>query len=107
MRHNVDVLSLLRSKGAPESCFVISDSSEIDRTEQVLATALQKMREYGWGTIISCIPGQLGFFYGEEGGIQLILEKNYDNKRLVGTRNLSASQSEPAPHKRSVKFLKL
>jgi hypothetical protein len=53
---------LLRAKGAPDSCYVVSDNAEIDGRVMPLADALQETVGIGAGTLISCIPGKLAFF---------------------------------------------
>jgi hypothetical protein len=70
-----DVLLLLRSKGAPETCHVISDSARLDGQDMPLAEALPMAEIEMSGTLIGCIPGQLGYYYGEAGEQRLLLEK--------------------------------
>jgi hypothetical protein len=70
-----DVLENLRRKGAPDTCYVLSDIAEIDGQEMPLAEALEAAERGGWGTIIGCIPGRLAYYYGEMGEQRLILER--------------------------------
>jgi len=56
--------AILRRMGAPETCYVISES-ELDEKEMGLLSALKETIGYGFGTVISCIPGRLGYFEGE------------------------------------------
>lgn len=70
-----DAFSILKSKGAPEKCFVISCFDEIDKKEMKLLEAIEKTKISGWGTIIGCIPGKLGFYYGELGESSAIIER--------------------------------
>jgi hypothetical protein len=71
-----DVLALLKSKGAPDTCYVISSSREIDRREMKLEEALAETELLGWGTVLGCIPSVLGYYYGEMGSKRgAILEK--------------------------------
>jgi hypothetical protein len=60
------VLSLLQSFGAPPLCYVISSWSEVDRREMPLADALAAIIGRGMGTFISCLPGTLAYFEGED-----------------------------------------
>src|ERR1043166_4396112 len=54
--------SLLRRKGAPETCYVMSDNRDIDGREMSLSDALTETVGMGAGTFISCLPGKLGYF---------------------------------------------
>ena len=60
------VAKLLRQKGAPDSCFVVSEDSRIDSKQMPLLAALEQVIGYGMGTIISCIPGKLAYFEDED-----------------------------------------
>ena len=51
---------LLRSKGAPEQCFVISEFSQVDGREMLLRDALEDV-QCGTTSIVSCIPGKLAW----------------------------------------------
>lgn len=64
---------LLRSKGAPETCHVISEHSEIDARELLLNDALERVQDYG--TFLSCIPGRLAYLQYEDAGHRYILER--------------------------------
>ena len=67
-KQNVAGISkLLKEKGAPENCWAISESSEIDGQLMPLLHALKEILGSGIGTFLSCIPGVLGYFEDEEG----------------------------------------
>ena len=66
-----NVCSLLRSRGAGQTCWVISENSELDGRELRLATALESVIGSAIGTILSCIPGKLAFFEGEDESLLL------------------------------------
>jgi hypothetical protein len=70
-----DVASLLRDRGAPERCHVISDAPELDGREMPLEDAIGQMEECMLGTIVGCIPGRLGYYYGEAGERRVLLER--------------------------------
>jgi hypothetical protein len=70
--HNMTVAEL-QSRGAPDRCYLISDSTELDGLELPLAEALQETGFHGWGTIICCIPGRLAYYRGEHGERENIL----------------------------------
>ena len=57
--------SILRSLGAPDNCWVISEG-DLDGREVGLLAALKEVVGYGMGTLISCIPGRLAYFESED-----------------------------------------
>lgn len=61
-----NVSRLLRSKGAGQTCWVISEDSKIDGQQLRLESALEDVLGNGMGTILSCIPGKLAYFEGED-----------------------------------------
>jgi hypothetical protein len=64
---SADVVALLRSRGAPAMCYVVSDIPALDGGEMPLDEAVAAAVSVGWGTIISCIPGRLGCYIDEAG----------------------------------------
>jgi len=72
-QHAALIHELLVAKGAGPKCWVISEDSEMDGREFDLATALKETVGRGMGTLISCIPGKLGYFEDEED--RFILER--------------------------------
>ncbi|MEI8016952.1 MAG: hypothetical protein WCH39_02075 [Schlesneria sp.] len=40
-----------------------------------LSEAISQTELAGWGTIISCIPGQLAYYYGECGELRVLLTR--------------------------------
>ena len=75
LNSKTDIYQELKRKGATDNCFVISCSKEIDLKEMKLKEAINQTELLGWGTIISCIPGVLAYYYGEMGEQRIILEK--------------------------------
>ena len=67
--------SLLRQKGAPDKCHVMSDNPDIDNQEMSLKDALSKTVGMDAGTLISCIPGKLAYFEMEGFDGRYILER--------------------------------
>ncbi|WP_158786882.1 hypothetical protein [Granulicella sp. L46] len=59
-------LKLLRSKGAPEKCWVISEDASKDAKEVELSEALRETIGAGMGTVLSCVAGKLGYFEDED-----------------------------------------
>jgi hypothetical protein len=76
LAHTADeVVTLLRQKGAGPRAWVISESPEIDAQEIHLEEAIHYIWGGSIGTILSCIPGKLGFFRGEEVKSELLLAR--------------------------------
>jgi len=72
---NTDVVALLRSHGAPATCYVLSSTKEIDGLEMPLDEAILATHTGGWGTIVSCIPGRLAYYYDECGDRRMLLKR--------------------------------
>lgn len=70
-----DVVALLRSLGAPANCHVMSDNADIDGRELPLAEAVDRAELGGFGTIVSCFPGRLAYYYDESGSRRLLLSR--------------------------------
>jgi len=66
---------LLRVRGAPAACWLVSERSEWDGRQMPLANALDSVIGAGFGTVISCIPGRLGYFEGEGPENRHLLER--------------------------------
>jgi hypothetical protein len=66
---------LLRARGAGDSCYVVSEDSELDGRRLALADALKLVIGRGMGALISCIPGELGVFEGEGPSDRCILAR--------------------------------
>lgn len=64
---NIDLVALLRARGAPGACYVVSDVTEIDGREMPLEEAVAEAESGGWGTLISCVAGRLGCYIDEAG----------------------------------------
>lgn len=60
------IISLLRSKGAGETCYVISEDDELDGKHMALKDAFSAIFGRGVGTFLSCIKGELGYFEDED-----------------------------------------
>jgi hypothetical protein len=67
------LVKILNAKGAGPICYVMSTISELDGQEVDLETALERVVGSQEGTLISCIPGRLGYFENEDG--RYILER--------------------------------
>jgi len=69
------IYELLQNQGAPERCYVISAMSDRDGEEADLRPALEEIVGVESGTFLSCIPGKLAYFEGEEPGERYILRR--------------------------------
>jgi hypothetical protein len=78
-RRASEILKLLKLKGAPETCYALSEDSELDGKEIQLADALTSIVGRGMGTFLSCIPGKLGYFEDEDQ--RWILERQHAPQR--------------------------
>lgn len=72
-QHAADILRILKAKGAPDTCYALSEDGELDGKEIALQDALKSVVGYGMGTLLSCVPGTLAYFEDEEG--RWILER--------------------------------
>ena len=61
-----NIKRLLQSRGAGGTCWVMSEDSAIDGHELDLRAALEHVSGRGAGAILSCIPGKLAYFEGED-----------------------------------------
>jgi hypothetical protein len=57
---------LLRKRGAPSQCYVVSSNAELDGREMSLDEALAQTVGWDAGTFISCLPGKLAYFEDED-----------------------------------------
>jgi hypothetical protein len=64
----------LKGLGAPATCYVLG-SGELDGREIDLREALEAIVSQSFGDFLSCIPGRLGYFEGEEADERYILER--------------------------------
>jgi hypothetical protein len=71
----LNVADLLRQRGSPESVYVMTSGRSIDGATLSLPEALHEIESAGWGALISCIPGQLAYYYDEQGERHAILER--------------------------------
>ena len=68
-----DVVSLLRSQGARDRCYVLSDSEAIDGQVMSLKSAVKAAKASPWGTLIGCVRGKVAYYRGENGEQELLL----------------------------------
>jgi hypothetical protein len=73
LRSSTDAVAVLQSRGAPASCYVISDIAAIDGRELPLAEAVDQAEAGGFGTLSCCIPGRLAYYIDEAGSERRIM----------------------------------
>jgi hypothetical protein len=75
-QHATDIAARLRSKGAGERCYLLSESTRLDGQEMALDDALADLVDGGSAeaTFISCVPGRLAYFHDEERESRYLLE---------------------------------
>jgi hypothetical protein len=56
------IAGMLKSNGAPTTCYVMSEDPQIDGREMDLDEALAEVVGKDAGAFLSCIPGKLGYF---------------------------------------------
>jgi hypothetical protein len=61
------LVEILKAKGAGTKCYVMSTNSKLDGQEVNLEAALEATVGSQEGTLISCVPGRLGYFENEDG----------------------------------------
>ena len=69
------IITLLKERGAPANCYLLSEDADLDGCELPLEEAVEKVRGKGMGTFISCIPGRLAYFEAEDVGERYLLER--------------------------------
>ena len=72
---NAEIAAMLRQRGSPKLVYVFGCSSPVDGHMLPLLEAMDQTTEAGFGTIISCVPGKLAYYFAEEGARRAILER--------------------------------
>lgn len=62
------LMGILKDNGAGDKCYVISEIKTLDKKVLDLEEAILSLVEHGHsvGSLICCIPGKLGLYYGED-----------------------------------------
>ncbi len=69
------IAEALQRLGAPSTCWVVSTATVLDACELPLLMALKAIIGSGEGNLVSCVPGKLAYFEGEEAGDRCILHR--------------------------------
>ncbi|MDP4176387.1 MAG: hypothetical protein Q8933_20570 [Bacteroidota bacterium] len=70
-----DIFEKLKSKGATNECYVISELSEIDGQVLILVEVLNQVLGRGMATVLICLDSKLAYFEGEEANDRYILHR--------------------------------
>lgn len=71
-----NIYKMLKAKGSPDICYMISTNRKFDGEELPLIEVLEEIvGTCDDGTFISCIAGKLGYYEGETMGARYIFEK--------------------------------
>ncbi len=70
------IAAILTQKGAPQTCWVTSENPDLDGREMMLLEALKNVVGLQMGTFLSCVPGKLAYYEGEEMGDRWILMRH-------------------------------
>jgi hypothetical protein len=73
LQGNRRIVELLKSKGARQTCWMISNQSSKDGREVDLDKGVEEISD---GAIISCVPGRLAYFNGEDESLLLERTRN-------------------------------
>jgi len=69
------IAELLRARGAGDQCYLLSAERRFDKMELSLLDALRQVVGSNSGTIVSCVPGRLAYYEGEDRNTRIILER--------------------------------
>jgi hypothetical protein len=72
---NRAIAEQLRKRGAPARCYVVAEAQELDGQTLSLEEALDAVVGQGGGAFLSCVPGILAYYEGEDPGERYILER--------------------------------
>jgi hypothetical protein len=74
-QHPDQIALILARKGAPRFCWITSSLKELDGQQKPLLDALKEIVGRQMGTFLTCIPGALAYYEGEEMRDRCILER--------------------------------
>jgi len=80
-----DTIAEPRRRGAPDDCYIISVSKELDGLIKPLEDVIRERIAPIEGSILCCVPGELAYFEGEPPKNRLILHRPGSNKRVQPT----------------------
>jgi hypothetical protein len=75
LSNHLDIYNKLKSLGAKDHCYVISEINNLDKKELFLVDALKSVVGSSMGSIISCFPEKLAYYEAELADECCILQK--------------------------------
>ena len=69
-----EIAAILRGMGSPKEVYVLACACPADGRTLPLLEAIRAVTASGWGAIVSCVPGELAYYFDEEGERRAILE---------------------------------
>jgi len=77
-----DTIAELQRRGAPDDCYIISVSKELDGLIKPLEDVIRERIAPIEGSIVCCVRRELAYFEGEPPQNRLILHRSRSNNRL-------------------------
>jgi hypothetical protein len=74
LKTNQGLVDLLKSEGAPPICYIIAENSKYDMKSLPLTDAITQLFNSGMAFFLSCIPGKLAYYEGENSSKRLLLK---------------------------------
>jgi hypothetical protein len=68
------IVDLLKAEGAPDLCYIISENSQYDAKYLSLTDSIRELFNSGISYFLSCIPGKLAYYEGEDLNQKFILK---------------------------------
>jgi hypothetical protein len=73
---STQLYDLLKSSGAPDTCYVICENLKYDMKVLPLMDATKQLFNSGLAFFLSCIPGKLAYYEGEDSSQRFVLNHN-------------------------------
>jgi hypothetical protein len=73
---HLQLYNFLNELGASDICYVICESKKYDMTSLPLIDALKQLFNSGLAFFLSCTPGKLAYYEGEDSSQRFILNRN-------------------------------
>lgn len=74
LQSHIELQDLLKSEGASDVCYVISENSKYDLRTLPIMDATKQLFNSGIAFFLSCIPGKLVYYEGEDANQRVILK---------------------------------
>ena len=74
LKTHQELVDLLKSKGAPPTCYIIAENSKYDMKTLPLNDAITQLFNSGMAFFLSCIPGKLVYYESENSSERLLLK---------------------------------